>query len=199
MTYAQLYDSIQNLPLHICRDVVKKNVLSFTGVNSVKIFKTRHFTPDICRGVYLSPRSEKHFIQATMGRHVIMVAANQNRCWDRLIVVKELMHLLDGDEESVDTGNDFDRLLSELFIGPGSDSKTNSEFIAFWRALGMLAPEKLRQSEKLIWTEAKKNGSISADYEAALKFKIPQAYISFLFSERYEHELSRILDRKLSI
>lgn len=195
MSYAQLYDSIQDHSLHIGRNTIKESVLSITGVNSIKILRTRKFTPDICRGLYLSPRSTQHFLPSTMGQNVIFVAAGQTKCWDRLIVVKELMHLLDGDAEAVDTGETFDKLLSDLFIGSTSGSQSNSEYIAFWRALGVLAPEKIRLQEKENWKKEKAKNNQSADYDVALKFKIPAAYIPFLFSEEYDTEISKILSK----
>lgn len=199
MSYARLYDAIQGRQIYIKRNVIRDETLSITGVDRVSIIKTSRFSPDVCRGIYLSPQSAEHPFACTVGQHAILISRHLNQCWERLIIVKELMHLLDGDKEAIDTGEKFDRVLSEIFVNSGTVcAQTQSEFRALWMALGVLVPEKFRLSLRDAWRQAKSNGVISADLDVAHKLKIPAIYIPVLFSPAYAHEVGSILGRTLT-
>lgn len=199
MSYARLYDAIQGRPIYIKRNVIRDEILSITGIDKVSIIKTSRLTLNVCRGIYISPLSIEHPFACTVGQHAILISRDLNRCWERLIIVKELMHLLDGDSEAIDTGEKFDRVLSEIFVNSGTICpQTRSEFRALWMALGVLVPEKIRLSLRDEWIQAKSHGVISADLDIAHKLKIPAIYIPFLFSPTYAQEVGSILGRPLT-
>ncbi|GAN89831.1 hypothetical protein Gbfr_007_288 [Gluconobacter frateurii M-2] len=200
MSYAQLYDAIQGHDIYIERNIVRDHVLSLKKADRVTVMRTKRFTPAICRGMYLSPSNKSHPFTVVAGKHAILVAHGLNQCWERLIVVKELMHLLDGASEALDTGEQFDRVLSEIVVNSGSVcAQTRSEFKAFWKALGVLVPEAKRLKLRADWLKAKKEGVLSADIDIAHKLKIPATYIPSLFSDQYSRQLSSILNRKISV
>jgi len=139
--------------------------------------------------MFLAPQNTNHIITQKLGQSIIISSAHLNYCWERITFVKELMHLLDGADEAVDTGETFDIVLTELAASPDKISlPTLSEHRAFWMAMGVLVPEHLRISLKARIAAAK-DAKAKADVEmaAAEILKIPRFYVPFLFSAAYEH------------
>lgn len=103
------------------------------------------------------------------------------------MVVKELMHLLDGASSATDSGDSFEKLLTEL-TGPGSPDRSpqmDAEIECFWRALACLCPERFRTE----FADDRRKNHID-DYGIALKLRIPQQYVPHLFSPVYEGFIS---------
>lgn len=182
MSYKKLYDHCQALDVPISRNTVRDEVLRLTGANRVAIVKTT-LDESVCRGFYLSAKNSNHRIVEQHGCNVICVSRSLNRCWTRFVVVKELMHMLDGAASATDSGDDLEKVLTEL-TGPGAPAPSpqmDAEVACFWKALAALAPEKERLGYKALRAEAKID-----DYAIALKLRIPQQYVSRLFIPRYE-------------
>jgi hypothetical protein len=163
-------------------------VLALTGINRVRHFRTGLDTA-VCRGFYLSAQNaDNHFVRIAGGR-VVVTARGLNRCWERFVYIKELMHLFDKGDSATDTGDAFDALLSE-FIAPGataSSKQMESEAIAFWRALAAFCPEKLRLELK----DERDHNRID-DYAIALRLRIPEQYVPCLFDQNYERTMTVI-------
>lgn len=145
---------------------------------------------DRCRGFFLSAQNTDHPFVRQHGTTVIVLARSLNKCWERFVFVKELMHLFDGSIEMTDTGEAFERQLSELqFGGPDLQPQTLSEFHCFWMALACLCPEHIRTK----FAVDRDAGRID-DYAVALQLRIPQLYVPRLFEDRYDRMMERLLE-----
>ena len=188
-SYRDLYKCFENTEPHIRRNDVQDAVADITGTPKVRpIVATLDTT--ICRGFYLSPKTD-HRLTAQFGGHIIVLARDLNRCWTRFVLIKELMHLFDGDAEATDTGEKFESILNEI-NGPGPSGpsdQTNSEFKAFWMALGLLCPAKIHEE----LTVARGQNHIS-DYAIATRLKIPEVYVPHLFRPAFKRHLSALLE-----
>ena len=190
MSYQALYNFCQTKNPHISRNVVRDQVLRITGVNRVSTVKTTMDT-SACRGFYLSARNTEHRLVQQHGSHIIVLARGQNRCWDRFVFVKELMHLFDSVDEATDTGEEFDRQLAELsgHPSPSWSPQMRSEVECFWKALAALCPETVRGEFQTLLDA----GQID-EYGIALKLKIPQQYVQHLFRPEYPDIIRDILN-----
>jgi len=181
MGYADLYDFCQGFEPHIKRNLVKDKVLELTGTERLSVVKTE-LDVAVCRGFYVSARNTEHRLVKQCGGDVIVLARELNRCWQRFVFTKELMHLFDGANEATDSGDKLETLLSEF--GTGSPLKRSlmmdSEVKCFWRAMACLCPENLRLQLK-----DQRDGDQIDDYSIALTLRIPEQHVPKLFSIRY--------------
>lgn len=188
MSYKELYAFCQDLTPAISRKTLKAKVLELSGQRGVS---TRRTTLDIsvCRGFFLSADNTEHPIVQQHGQHVIVLARDLNKCWERFVFVKELMHFFDSKDESTDSGDEFEKLLQDLFLGGTAVTpQSKSEVKCFWMALGALCPEEYRQR----FSEDRKAGHID-DYAIALQLRIPQQYVTRLFEPRYDTIMEMLL------
>lgn len=112
---------------------------------------------------------------------VIYFSASLNSCWSRFVVCKELAHLLI-DSEVKHFTKDPMLLVQELISKLPStkfDHDMNSEHLAMMAAIEMLLPWGLR-GEMDQMAAAKKS-----DYEIALKFRAPEAFVNLLLRSPY--------------
>lgn len=113
-----------------------------------------------------------------LGPNCIVLARDQNYCWERLTYVKELMHLFDSDVERTSTAELFEDLLSEFEMSePGStpSAQMSSEYRCVWMALACLCPEWKRQ--ELLEQFNKKHIDY---YGIAVELSIPKLYVPTL-------------------
>lgn len=181
MSYKQLYTYCQTLPVHINRNLVRDRALELVGVERIAV-RLVDIDERICRGKYLSGNNTDHPIVKQHGGHVIVLARSLNRCWQRFVFTKELMHLFDGHLEATDSGDAFELLLADLSEGtPSGSPQLKSEYMAFWMALGALCPE----AERLDLEAKLADGTID---EAAIaqRLRIPLFYVPRLFEPRYK-------------
>lgn len=151
--FASLYDGFKNSTVHIGRNAVRDAVLKATGVQRVHIHAAT-MNIAVCRGMYFSPRNATHGLEAYVGQHVIAISRDLNTCWSRLVIVKELMHMLDGADAATDSGEAFERVFSELngvSNGQQQSPQSHAEVRAFWMALAILVPENHRVRLKAQW------------------------------------------------
>jgi hypothetical protein len=189
MSYSDLYSFCQSLTPHAPRKVIYEKVLALTGANRVRHFKTSLDT-SVCRGFYLSARNLNHPFVTQAGGRVVVTARTLNRCWERFVYIKELMHLFDDPDSATDTGAAFDELLGE-FTGPGAtvtSPQMNAEVGCFWRAIATLCPEETRKSLK-----SQLQGNQTDYYAIALRLRIPEQYVPRLFDPNYEKIISPLL------
>jgi hypothetical protein len=179
MTYHALRAGLCEQQLHIPRNDLKAKVVDLTG-RQVKIIKTA-LDVTKCRGFYLSPQNAEHAFVKMLGTDVIVLAQGMNRCWDRFVIAKELMHMFDQPLEATDNGEKLDQLLSELGASQNPPSpQAMSETKAFWMAMGALCPEAHRK-----FAETERQQNKVSDYDIALRFRIPEQYVPLLFHPRY--------------
>jgi hypothetical protein len=127
----------------------------------------------------------------------VRYAASLSLCWQRFVCCKEMMHIFDNMDSTVITGEDLDKLTLNLTSPPCvpiSDKEENilrAEKFAEAITLKLLAPllviEQLRSSYK--------DGSKSA-YDVAHVLRVPEHYISLLFSSHYV-EICKLIDELL--
>lgn len=188
MSYADLYEFCQTQRLHIGRNVVRDRILQITGLPRIPVtivdIDTAH-----CRGFYLSAKNPENRMVQQFGGHLIAVARGLNRCWQRFVVVKEMMHLFGDETNAVDSGELFEELLQDFAVSSADTSpQMSSEYDCFWMALGALCPEQKR----LEYQEKRLNQEID-DYAIALELRIPQQYVTRLFERRYKPNIDRLL------
>lgn len=185
MAFKDLYEHVQTMDIHINRNEIKAKAIEISGVDDVKVVRAGLDT-QVCRGFWLTPTNEDHHLVKQYGCHVAVTARGLNRCWDRFVTVKEMMHLFDGEQQRTGNADQFEDLLSE-FSSPmiQTSSQMVSEIDAFWRALSVLCPEKYRQE----FFELKEKQSID-NYEIALRLRIPEQYVPRLFEARYQRWLN---------
>lgn len=181
MSYAILYAECQKERVHVRRNVVRDKVLKLNGLNRIPLVRTSLDT-SVCRGFYASATNKNHRIVEQFGSSVVVVARGLNRCWERFVYVKELMHVFDGIDEATDSGEKFESMLEELVMPTFAkwSPQMMSEMKCFWRAMGALCPENIR----LEMAEKRTKGQID-DYGIALAFRIPQQYVRHMFEVDY--------------
>ena len=182
MSYRDLYNYCQTLSPKISSKDIKDKVLELTGIGSVKVIAT---ALDIskCRGFYLSATNTSHPLVIQNGGHIIALAREiQNPCWRRFVLVKELMHLFDNEQEATDSAEALDSLLTELSVdGVNRTAQFQSEINSFWMALAVLCPEQKRQE-----FETMRNAGHIDDYGIALQIRIPKQYVPLLFNPNFQ-------------
>lgn len=181
--FKEIYDYCQTLEIKVSRKDVIDKIKELTG-RPVRVLKTSLDTT-IVRGFFLSANNTEHPFVLQNGQNVIVLAHGMNECWDRLISVKEAMHLLDADGECTNSAEKFEELISTwTYPSPtieNSSPERKSDVSAMLKALTCLCPEKHR----LEFLEQKTAGTID-DYKIALQLKIPQAYVPVLLSDNFK-------------
>lgn len=188
MPFAELYEYCQGLEPKIDRNDIREKAVALAGNGPVRTMKT-HLDTTLCRGFYLSARNTEHrFVQQHGSNVIVLPRDGLNYCWERFVFVKELMHLFDNPDQAADTGDAFERMLSELTPGgPAPSPQTLSEFDCFWMALAVFCPEHLR----LEFEAGRRAGQLD-DYAIALRLRIPQDYVQRYFEPRYRPIIDRL-------
>jgi hypothetical protein len=187
MSFQQVYQHCQSLPAKLGRNELTKFVTEVVNKGPVRSVRS---SLDVtrCRAYYFAANNKNHPIQALFGSNVIVLARGLNACWERFVYVKELMHHLDNEEESTDTGEEFEQMLAELTPGVGVNSpQTISEIACFWKALALFCPE----GRRLELGVERATGKLD-DYAIALQLRIPEAYVPYLFNGRYASMLPKL-------
>jgi hypothetical protein len=194
MGYGEVYHASQELTPAIGRGVIYDRVLAATGVNRVRHFRAQMDTA-VCRGFYLpAQNTQSRFVQQA-GGHVIVTARDLNRCWERFVFVKELMHLFDDPDEAADTGDKFEQLLADFGPGnPVTSLQMASELKCFWRALASLCPEKLRAE-----FAAQRAAGRTDNYAIALQLRIPEQYVPRLFHPDYLGIVKELIEQESTV
>lgn len=189
--FRDLYNYCQTLNPKVSRRLVELKTLEITGVEKVKAMKTT-LDISVCRGFFLSAQNKDHWIVKQHGCDVIVLARDQNYCWERFVYTKELMHLFDNDDEPTDSAEKFEKLLTDLEM-PSATSEPSKQLLSerkgIWMALSCLCPEKHR----IEFEELLKNNYID-NYGIALKLRIPEQYVPLLFQSRYKLIIETLLE-----
>ena len=189
MPYRELYEHAQTLTVPVSRNSLRDKAIEIAGVPKVAHVRAT-MDLDVSRGFWLTPTNTDHHLVRQHGSHVIVTGRDLNRCWERIVYVKELMHLFDDEAGKASSVYDFDSLLSE-FASPVPTDRSHqmtSEIVALWRALALLCPENQRRQFAAERTELK-----VGDYEIALRLRIPEYHVPRLFSSTFDSILQTIL------
>lgn len=199
MGYSDLYAYCQGLLPPIGRNVIRDKVLELTGVPKIPWIRAEMDTT-LYRGFYLCgdnadavPFSEDRVasLLRQFGGRVVVVARGLSRSWERIVLVKEFMHLFDKPGQMT-APEQLEGLLSDIMTGSTDPSpQFGSEIIAFWMAMGVLCPEPTRQ--QLLQERRGKTGD-AEDLAISLKLRIPEQYVPLLFEQDYENRLKKIIE-----
>lgn len=189
--FKELYDYCQTLKPKVSRRQIEQKTLEITGVPRIKAIKANLDTA-VCRGFFLSAENTEHpTVKLLGGNNVIVLARDQNYCWERFVYTKELMHLFDNDDEPTDSAEKFEKLLTDLEVPSATDSPSKqiiSERKGIWMALACLCPEKSRIEFKSLLTKEHIDS-----YGIALQLRIPEQYVPLLFQSRYDVIISTLI------
>lgn len=192
MSYAALYEYCQDLPVPVSRSKIIPKVVELARRPRRPLVLLRTMDPATIAGFIVFPDEDADpahpFVRWGRGEPVICVARSLNYCWQRFVVIKELMHYFDPPLEKVNTPEDFGALLTE-FAAPQPDRSLamNSEVSALWMALGIMCPEIRRQS-----LERRRAKGELTDLDIAQELKMPAAYVPLLFTAQYKHNIGRL-------
>ncbi len=182
--FEELYNYCQDLPFppYISRNAIRDKALEITGAEVV----VWRISLDVqaCRGFFVdASNADSPFIKQSGGRSVIILARELNYCWERLVQVKELMHLFDSEASKTNSSAIFTALVNDI-IAPVPAADRNPQLVseqrAVWMALACLCPEKVRQ--EFISDIAK--GHID-QLGIAMRLRIPEKYVPFLLRPNF--------------
>ena len=191
MRYKQAYDHCQKLGGFVSRTEVKSAVLSASGLTRLQVVTTSLDTTK-CRGFYISANNFNHPLVKQFGSTVICVGRGQNRCWTRLVLAKEMMHIFDDPPETTGSVEAYEGVLSELFLPTPTAGKWSAQMLSeincFSMAMGMLCPE----GERTRLRQEKDAGNLD-QLQIAEILRVPEVYIDYLFSEAHERAIEDML------
>lgn len=187
--FAELHDFCQTLTPKVKRNLVINKVKELARVEKVRTIAATLDT-SVTRGYFLhASNTDNEFVKQN-GFHVIVLARGLNPCWERFVNVKEAMHLLDDQEEAIDSREKFDQLLN-YWESPATATnptpQTLSDIKAMWMALACLCPEKSRLEFEVLLNK----GQID-NYGIALKLRVPELYVPMLFKPEYKQAIEAL-------
>lgn len=191
--FKKLYEYCQTLDPKISTKDLERKVLEITGT---KVLQTARMTLDVTRirGFFISADNVGADVARLFSRDVIILAKGMNKCWQRFVFTKELMHFFDSPEEKVAHASHLESLLSDFEVPKPTSERSEqfeSEANGLWMALACLCPEKHR----LEFKEQLKDKHTDY-YEIALKLKIPEHQVPNLFRENFLDIIEKIIERK---
>jgi len=187
--FKELYDFCQRLPCppSISRNLICGKVQEIMGQH-VKIVK-HGLDTNVLRGLFLSGQSASRFVKQNGGNPVVVLARGMPEEWDRLVQVKEIMHLFDEDDEMTSSADQLEELLNSLTAPSRMMSpQVRTEFEAVYMALACYCPEPARQ-QFIKDIEA----GHTEEYEVALKLRLPQQYVKTLLTPHFGNVVEQIL------
>ena len=186
MSYAKLYEWAQTQETSIKRTAIRDKVAELVGYPIG--FCQDELDVNILRGYWLKGSqiddSKFRSFSKDNGAVVVWARDNLNRCWSRLVVVKELMHAFDEAESNTSNPQDFENLIEYFSAGVVNPSNPQAQIIAensaLLRALGILCPQKDISSLR----DLRNAGSIS-DYDVALAFRMPEQFVPIVLEPSF--------------
>ena len=193
MGYRDLYDYCQGLATPVNRNAIRDKLYELLPDRRVRVVVS-DLNMNFVLGYYVSARNEGcRFVQQCGGKSVIVIARGLNRCWQRFVTVKEMMHLFDDPLETTNSAADLETLLAD-FCGsaePGElTPQMRSEIDCFWMAIGLLCPENVR-----VDLQQRREGGAISDAEIAQLLLVPAKYVPAFFHPRYKEILSRLTEK----
>jgi len=190
MSYKALYEHCQGLTAPVRRNDIRDKLLEVTGLEQIR-YVCMELNPEVCRGLYLSPRNKRNPWVRQLGCPIIVLARGLEKTLSRFVCVKEMMHAFDDPTEQTDGGEKFDEQINEISgAGKLSCPQARSEAKAFWMAIGVLCPEKRRLELKEAYADG--NGKVT-EIDISLAFRIPQMYVRHLINSNYEEAIKVLI------
>ncbi len=192
MPYKDLYAYAQDLEPVVSRNKIRDKIIELTGASGFRFFRDHELDPEELCGYYLSPGNSDHrFAVQAGGKHVVAFAKGLNTCWERFVVVKEMMHLFDAELEKTNTADDLDSIFAGM-LDPDFDGRISpqclSEFKCFWMALGVLCPEKIRAD-----LQRRRDAGTMTELQIATHLRIPEAYVGRLCHPNFKALMTRLI------
>lgn len=193
MSFKELYEFAQHLQIPVGRNDLINKVCELTNKPKPRCCKEAMDTNRI-RGYFVTPGivSNERLQVLSDGKPLIVVARDLNYCWERFVIIKELMHYFDTPLEQVSSADEFNSLLDSFTASAPSLDRSeafNSEITGFWMALGVLCPETKRQ--ELLRSHEQSDLPF---IEIARLLRIPEQYVPHLFTPNYKNIIARLLD-----
>lgn len=189
--FQKLYDFCQDLP---CPPAISRNVIcgKVQEIMDQPVRVLMHgFDTRVLRGLFLCGNSNSALVKQNNGHPVVVVARGMTEDWERLVQVKEMMHLFDEDDEMTSSEAQLEELLNAL-IAPSSvqTAQVRTEVEAVFMALACFCPEDTRQ-------QFMKDIALghTEEYEVALKLKLPQQYVRVLLAPHFSEVIDHILGK----
>jgi len=190
MPYIELYNRSQNNTVPLSLSWLVNDAQELTWVHGIESKRTDDLDAKICRGFIIENPS--HLFPNFVGNFLIVTSKSLNRCWERFVFIKELMHVYDKSISKTDTSEKLDRQLAELANLSSTEEMSpqmQDEVRAVWMALGISCPE-----EKRVYYKNKLESGALTEGAVAKEILIPAAYIRHLVSDLYDQEIHRILN-----
>lgn len=123
------------------------------------------------------------------GEPLITVARGIGREWERLVVVKEMMHYFDDPLSHVGSASQFEQLINEFVNERPNDTEAMiSENVAYWRALALFCNEQRRQELGRL-----REAGRTSDIEIAAELLLPIECVPHLFDPRFPEVVADLL------
>lgn len=187
--FKELYDFCQRLP---CPPSISRNLIcgKVQDIMDQQVRIVKHgLDTNVLRGLFLSGQSTSRFVKQNGGNPVIVIARGMSEDWDRLVQVKEMMHLFDEEEEMTSSAAQFEELLNSLTAPSGIVApQLRTEFEAVYMALACFCPEPARQQ----FIKDIQAGH-TEEYEVALKLRLPKQFVKTLLTPHFGNVIQHIL------
>lgn len=189
MSYAALHDFCQSQDIPISRSQLYPKIKKLCGIEKLVIRKTGMCVDNVL-GFFVRPGTEIAAMPNWVpGVATVVVSRDLNYCWERFVVIKELMHLFDSELDKLGAAEEFESLIAEM-IGPLPERSVamESEIVAFWRAIGIVCPEAKRQE-----FHRQRDAGRTSNLDIATALRMPELYVSALFEPNYKAILSSMM------
>jgi hypothetical protein len=120
---------------------------------------------------------------------IICFSDELNRCWQRLVCTKELMHVFDGTQGRTNSRDRFITLLAELETAPRYEDASamfKTERDALWKAILVLCPERLHRQYIKPGLTAEEIGDV------AQSLRVPVQAVRAIASPYYQTALENL-------
>lgn len=194
--FKALYDYCQSLTTPISRNqILQKTKEVLSAEHPINCYFDASLDPKKVRGYFLRAEFPNH--KFLKNGDYIVLAKGLNKCWQRLVFVKELMHLFDDGEEMTSDKSILEDVLNTFSPTTSGDGSTRtpaevSERLALWMALACLCPESMRKEFITNLQDAKTD-----TYTIALALKLPELHIPHLLSATMDKALATLIDKNL--
>jgi len=191
--YSTLYKSRQSEAKYLPRAWYYNDALSLPWVRKIQIKRSKNLDPDRVRGLIYASNLETHGGLESLDYNII-IADGMSPAEERFVTIKELMHCyfapvsknvkyLTGTEIALENH------MSVFFENATAESAQNqAEKMALWMAIGVLCPERDRQT---IMTGLK-DDKTTIEAECGI-LKVPTTQVKALISKVYDVEIAKLI------
>jgi len=195
VSFKTLYAQRQSMPFHVKRTQILKLAQEISGKEAM-LLCTGKLTIDVLRGLYISVDDTSQLnLDFAKGKNLIIFARQNNRCWRRMVIMKESMHLFDSAPESTSTADRFGSLIDDLIVrSPEKPTlEMRSEIFAMWKAVSLFVPE----ADRAEIAQDRANGKLHDKNDIADKIKMPLQWVPALFGPNYKDILQILLQENV--